>query len=95
MNGDNSSNLENWKSKLNGIKISKTDMNKIILNFLCLEGYKDAAKKFEAECGLTSAPEEEYVINERKMIRELIQKDNIEEAISMINDLCPEVFFIH
>lgn len=85
---------EDWKSKLNNVKVSKADMNKLILNYLCLEGYKDAAKNFEKESGIMSNPNESYAINERKEIRELIQKDFIDEAIDKLNDLCPEVFFL-
>ena len=82
---------EEWKSRLESIKISKTDMNKLIMNYLCLEGYRDAAKHFEKESGLICDFGEAYAINERKEIRELIQKDSIDEAIDKLNDLCPEV----
>ncbi len=82
---------EEWRARLESIKISKTDMNRLILNYLCLEGYRDAAKRFEKESGLVSESSEAYAIDERKEIRELIQKDMIDEAIDKLNDLCPEV----
>eukprot|EP00826_Nyctotherus_ovalis_P056173 TRINITY_DN7535_c0_g1_i4.p2 TRINITY_DN7535_c0_g1~~TRINITY_DN7535_c0_g1_i4.p2 ORF type:complete len:103 (+),score=37.01 TRINITY_DN7535_c0_g1_i4:104-412(+) len=84
---------EKWNTTLDKLQISKTDMNKLVLNFLSLEGYKEAAERFMRETGLGLDEEEKYVLRERKEIRELIQNDSIEEAIDRINSLCPEVSF--
>ena len=83
--------LEEWKSRLESIKISKTDMNKLVLNYLCQEGYSNAVKKFEEESGMMATNQEAHAIDERKEIRCLILKDYIKKAISKINELCPEV----
>ena len=85
---------EKWKNLLNKTHVSKVDMNKLVLNFLALEGYKNAATKFAEETGLELSADEKYVLDDRKEIRELIQNDRIEEAITKINSLCPEVILI-
>eukprot|EP00826_Nyctotherus_ovalis_P047829 TRINITY_DN5565_c0_g1_i2.p1 TRINITY_DN5565_c0_g1~~TRINITY_DN5565_c0_g1_i2.p1 ORF type:complete len:247 (+),score=66.13 TRINITY_DN5565_c0_g1_i2:70-810(+) len=82
---------EEWKSRLESVKLSKTDLNRLVFNYLCLEGYSDTVKSFEKESGEKALPQEIYAIEERKEIRSLILKDSIKEAISLINNLCPEI----
>lgn len=53
MNQDNQQEtIKNWQSKLNEIEIPKDLMNKLVLNFLIVEGYKEGAKKFVKEAGI-------------------------------------------
>ena len=60
------------------------------MNYLVIEGYKDAAEKFSAESGLD--PTVDLVsIQDRMEIRNAIQMGQIEEAIERVNDLDPEV----
>ncbi|KAJ1961044.1 hypothetical protein H4R35_007489 [Dimargaris xerosporica] len=67
-----------------------SELNKLIMDYLVVEGYKDAAEKFSQECGLQ--PDVDFVsIEERMKIRFAIQKGNIEEAIERVNDLDPEI----
>jgi hypothetical protein len=68
-------------------------MNKIVMNFLILEGYKDAAISFSQEAGLP-ADLDWGLIDHRIVIRKLIVDGNIEEAINHINDYNPEVSFV-
>lgn len=35
-----------WLSKIKSVKVSKQDMNALVLNYLIIEGYKDAAINF-------------------------------------------------
>lgn len=42
---------DEWERKLKDVKISKKDMNKLVMNFLVTEGYVDAAEKFRIESG--------------------------------------------
>lgn len=63
------------------------------MNFLILEGYKDAAISFSQEAGLP-ADLDWGLIDHRIVIRKLIVDGNIEEAINHINDYNPEVSFV-
>lgn len=67
-----------------------SDLNKLVMNYLVIEGYKDAAEKFSNECGLEPNVDLES-IQDRMNIRNAIQAGNIEEAIERVNDLNPEV----
>eukprot|EP00128_Syssomonas_multiformis_P018944 Colp12_sorted_trinity150504_noHs@13903 len=82
--------LEEWESKLSAVKINKSDLNKLVMNYLVIEGYKDAAERFMQESG--EVPNIELSsIEERMRIRRAIQAGSIEEAIELVNDLNPEI----
>ncbi|CAG8662065.1 10350_t:CDS:2 [Ambispora leptoticha] len=67
---------EEWEKKLGEVKISKTDLNNLVMNYLVIEGYKDAAEKFSQECGLQPNIDFES-IQDRMNIRNAIQNGNI------------------
>ena len=79
-----------WNDKLKKMKISKQDLNKIVMNYLIVEGYKSAAEKFTHECGIEANMDFD-LIEKRREIRIMIQEGKIDEAIEMINDLNPEI----
>lgn len=60
------------------------------MNYLIIEGYKDAAEKFSQESG-AKPPVNLESIQDRMIVRTAIQRGNIEEAIERVNDLNPEV----
>ena len=43
---------EKWFEELNKLRVSRQDMNKLVLNYLIIEGYKDASEKFIKETGI-------------------------------------------
>jgi hypothetical protein len=43
---------DKWNEEMNKLRISRQDMNKLVLNYLIIEGYKDAVEKFLKETGL-------------------------------------------
>lgn len=67
-----------------------SDINKLVMNYLSTEGYKEAAENFALETG-TKSPVDLQSIDDRMIIREAIQKGDIEKAIGLINDVDPEV----
>ena len=58
------------------------------MNYLVIEGYKEAAEKFEKECG-TSPGVDLQSISERMATRVAIQRGDVQEAIERANDLNP------
>jgi hypothetical protein len=44
--------VEKWNEEMNKIKVNRQDMNKLVLNYLIIEGYKDAVEKFIKETGI-------------------------------------------
>lgn len=43
-----------WDKKLKDVNITKEDMNKLVMDFLLIEGYVEAAEKFRMETGTES-----------------------------------------
>lgn len=55
-----------------------------------IEGFKSAAEEFSREAGITS-PVDLQSIESRMNIREALQRGDVAEAITRVNDLNPEV----
>eukprot|EP01103_Thecamoeba_quadrilineata_P018151 TRINITY_DN6769_c0_g1_i1.p1 TRINITY_DN6769_c0_g1~~TRINITY_DN6769_c0_g1_i1.p1 ORF type:complete len:258 (-),score=77.73 TRINITY_DN6769_c0_g1_i1:49-822(-) len=81
---------EEWEKKLKEVKIDRKNINELIMNYLIVEGYKDAAEKFQKESGTNPGIDLES-IKERMAIRLAIQSGNIEGGIEKVNDLNPEI----
>lgn len=62
------------------------------MNYLVIEGYKDAAEQFSQEASLAPTVDLSS-IQDRMDIRHAIQSGHIEAAIERVNDLDPEVHF--
>lgn len=58
--------------------------------FWIIEGFKEAAERFQCESS-TKPMTDLDTLNERILIREAIQDGHIEDAISKVNDLHPEL----
>ena len=69
--------------------LSKTARYQIV-NLYFSEGFKEAAEKFRLESGLQPSVELN-TLDERIKIREAIQMGRIQDAISLVNDLHPEL----
>lgn len=77
-----------WDADLAKLQVTKDEMNKLIMNYLVIEGYKEAAEKFEEECG-TSPGIDLPSISDRMATRVAIQQGDIQAAIERANDLNP------
>ncbi|KAN0059637.1 hypothetical protein ACQY0O_008207 [Thecaphora frezii] len=75
--------------QLNAIPVSKEDLNRLVMHYLVIEGYKDAAESFSVESGLSPLVDLESIEN-RMIIRGAIQRGDVEEAIDRVNELDPE-----
>jgi len=70
--------------------VTKHDLNCLIMDYLVIEGYKAAAEEFSQEANLTP-PVDFDSIESRMDIREAIQRGDVEDAITRVNDLNPEI----
>lgn len=68
----------------------RRDLNRLVMDYLVIEGYKEAAENFARESGLEPLLDFES-IQSRMNVRNAIQQGNVQEAIERINDLNPEV----
>jgi hypothetical protein len=70
--------------------LARSDLNRLIMDYLVIEGYKSAAEQFSQEADLPS-PVDFDSIEARMNIREALQRGDVEDAITLVNDLDPEV----
>jgi len=80
--------LQDWMENLSKVHVSRQTLNKLVMNYLVTEGFKDAAEKFEDESGV-SAEVDLNQLDHRINIRDAIQAGKIDDAISSLNDLHP------
>lgn len=79
-----------WGKRVDDVKVSKIDLNNLVMNYLIIEGYEAAALKFAQEANI-SPDFQIYDIQERVQIRSAIHSGDIESAIHMINERYPQV----
>ena len=70
--------------------VFSSELNRLIMDYLVIEGYKSAAEEFSREADLAS-PVDFQSIEDRTTIRDALQRGDVEEAIIRVNDLNPEV----
>ncbi|KAJ7103610.1 CTLH/CRA C-terminal to lish motif domain-containing protein [Mycena belliarum] len=81
---------EEWDRRLHEVQVTKHDLNRLIMDYLVIEGYKSAAEEFCQEANLTP-PVDFESIESRMDIRDALQRGDIEGAITRVNDLNPEI----
>ncbi|KAL8761716.1 MAG: hypothetical protein Q9184_002191 [Pyrenodesmia sp. 2 TL-2023] len=77
-----------FERRIQDVKLSKTDLNSVVMDYLVSEGYPSAAQRFASEANVqpTSGINS---IEERVEIREAIHSGDIQTAIERINELNP------
>lgn len=66
------------------------DLNALVLDYLLVEGFSDAAISFAKETG-QPADIDQSMIQERMEIREAVEAGRVQEAVRRVNELDPEV----
>lgn len=79
-----------FEERVDDVKSPKSDINALILDYLVMEGYPNAAAKFKKEANLQPHPADDS-IRRRQQIQQFIHTGSIQSAIEMLNDLDPEV----
>lgn len=81
---------EEWMNRLGETQVTRADMNKLVMNYLVTEGFKESAEKFRLETGIQPSIDLNE-LDDRIKIRDKIQNGCIEDAISLVNNLHPEL----
>ncbi|KAL9601067.1 MAG: hypothetical protein Q9219_002776 [cf. Caloplaca sp. 3 TL-2023] len=77
-----------FERRLEDVKISKTDLNSVVMDYLISAGYPSSAQKFASEANIQPTSSVD-TIQERVEIREAIHAGDIQTAIERINELNP------
>jgi hypothetical protein len=76
------------------VLVLSSDLNRLVMDYLVIEGYKTAAEEFSKEASL-APPVDLDSIETRMSIREAVQRGEVEEAIAKVNDLDSDVSISH
>lgn len=92
MNSEKQKNIisqEEWENQLNGIKVPREQMNRLVMNFLITQGYQEASSCFEKE-SKTQIINDDH-LKERDEIRTSILCGDIDRAIFLINSISSSI----
>lgn len=79
-----------FERRVDEVKVSKSELNALIMNYFINEGYQAAAQKFAKEANID--PRDDWSsMEERIKIRSDIHAGNIQSAIERINILHPQI----
>jgi hypothetical protein len=81
---------EEWERRLHDVQVSKHDLDRLVMDYLVIEGYKSAAEEFCQEAGLDPSMDLQS-IETRLEIRDSLRRGDIESAIIQVNELNPEI----
>ncbi|RDA85151.1 hypothetical protein CP532_1558, partial [Ophiocordyceps camponoti-leonardi (nom. inval.)] len=79
-----------FERRLEEVKSPKNDINALILDYLTMEGYPNAAAKFSKEANL-QPQQDSASIRTRQKIQNFIHSGDIQSAIETLNDLDPQI----
>ncbi|KAI1292218.1 Glucose-induced degradation protein 8 -like protein [Halotydeus destructor] len=88
----------NWMEQLNSIQLKRSQMNKLVMDYLVAEGFKEAAERFKCEAGVDmnriggpELNEDAESLDHRIEIRTSIEDGRLVEAIKLVNKYFPEL----
>ncbi|XP_077500239.1 glucose-induced degradation protein 8 homolog [Amblyomma americanum] len=79
-----------WLERLDKVHLHRGDLNRLIMDYLVTEGFKEAADKFRLEAGVVP-PVPLDTLDERIRIRDCLQDGRVLEAVALLNGLRPEL----
>ncbi|RWS28940.1 C20orf11-like protein [Leptotrombidium deliense] len=83
--------MEEWNNCLQSLPVKRCEVNKLIMDYLVSEGFKEAAEKFRHEAGLDIASadgvfnETSALLEQRIEVRAAIEEGKVRDAIQLIN----------
>lgn len=83
--------MEDWLVRLDGQPaVSKAEMNRLVMDYLVIEGHKEAAETFRAESATTASIDLE-TIADRRSIRMAMERGDVAQAVAHATRLSPEL----
>ncbi|PKI84184.1 hypothetical protein MVES_001982 [Malassezia vespertilionis] len=81
---------EEWEAQLADIRVPKEELDKLLMDFFIVEGYKEAAEQFSLETG--HVPEVDLPNMQLRIdMRDKIMQGDVLGAIELVNEMNPEI----
>lgn len=79
-----------WAMRLSAPPVTKHAMNQLVMDYLVIEGHKEAAERFSAESG-TAVNLDLETISDRRAIRMAVESGNMKSAVALADGISPEL----
>lgn len=80
--------MDGWAERTRAVPLSKATMNRLVMDYLVVEGHKEAAQAFERE-SRTGAGMDLDTVSTRRLIRSCVEAGNITRAMQCADELIP------
>mmetsp|Transcript_33930 Transcript_33930/g.44761 ORF Transcript_33930/g.44761 Transcript_33930/m.44761 type:complete len:250 (-) Transcript_33930:292-1041(-) len=85
---------DEWNRRLRSARVPRDYIDRLVMDYLVVEGYKDAAAHFEKESGVKSSVDL-TTIEGRVQIREAVMAGEIAHAVELVNEMEPQLLDRH
>ncbi|CAM9358888.1 unnamed protein product [Phaeothamnion confervicola] len=79
-----------WQARLEAFDVPRSYLNKLVMSYIIVQGYQDAAAHFQRESG-TEPSVDLRTIEERVAIRRAVLEGDIPRAVDLVNRMDPEM----
>lgn len=79
-----------WEEKVKSYHIPRAEINKLVMEYLVKEGFKDAVLSFQAETGIDPGVNM-AIMDDQIKIRDAVEAGSIQDAVELVNDVDPEI----
>ena len=79
-----------WEEKVKAYHLPRAEINKLIMEYLVKEGFKEAVLTFQKESGIDPGVNM-AMLDDQIKIREAVESGNIQGAVELVNDVDPEI----
>ena len=79
-----------WEEKVKAYHLPRAEINKIIMEYLVKEGFKEAVLSFQKESGVEPGVNM-AMLDDQIKIRGAVESGAIQDAVELVNDIDPEV----
>ena len=79
-----------WEEKVKSYHLPRAEINKLIMEYLIKEGFKDAVLAFQSETGMEPGVNM-TIMDDQIKIREAVETGRIQDAVELVNEVDPEI----
>lgn len=79
-----------WEEKVKSYHLPRSELNKLVMEYLVKEGFKDAVLSFQSETGLEPGLNMS-IMDDQIKIREAVEAGCIQKAVELVNEVDPEI----
>jgi hypothetical protein len=79
-----------WEEKVKAYHLPRAELNKLVMEYLVKEGFKDAVLAFQSESGIEPGFNM-AIMDDQIKIREAVEAGRIQNAVELVNEVDPEI----